>query len=379
MKPPEVELTRLATEKGWIDRVSSLECLREADRCQALGLAKSVDEILLERGFLSQEQLEALRAEIGTALDRPRIGGYEIVRRVGLGGAGSVFEARHVRLGQRVALKVLYPRYARSASMTKRFLREARTLARLSHPHLVHAIDVGRDRDYFFLAMEFVDGENLLQHVTRQGPLSVRDALAVVRSVVQALGALDARGLVHRDVKPSNVLLANRTNGTYDRIKLTDLGLLRSSQRSMEGDTWICGTPHYIAPEQALGDEVDVRTDLYSLGATWFHMLAGRPPFVGSTTKEIVQAHARRQPPSVREFRPEVPTAVARTISRWLSKEPDRRPADADAALAEIDELERSEFPSQVSRRTVSPVGVRRSGARPCGFHRDRMARALEE
>ncbi len=141
MRPSDVELSRLAVAWGWLNQVNSVQCLREADRCQALGLDKGIEEVLLEGGHLTGKQIRQLRGFLGWSLERPRIGGFEILRRIGLGGSGSVFEARHVRLNQRVALKVLYPRYAKNSRMTRLFLREARALARLNHAHLVHAFD----------------------------------------------------------------------------------------------------------------------------------------------------------------------------------------------------------------------------------------------
>ena len=220
MKATDVDLAHLALFRGLISKECHQRSLLEADRYQALGLDKSVEEIFVEAGSLTSDQVRSLRNELGLALKCPRIGDYEILRRVGLGGMGTVYEARHVRLKQRIALKVLFPRLARDPERAERFLLEARTLAKLNHPHLVHAIDAGQDGEYFYLAMEFIDGENLLQVLAREGPLKPPRTLEIVRAVCGALGALEEKGLVHRDVKPANILV-----GPEGIVKLADLGL----------------------------------------------------------------------------------------------------------------------------------------------------------
>ena len=149
MKATDADFARVALAKGLISRERHDLVLAEADRLQALGLEKSVDEILVERGDITSEHARSLREALGWSVTRPRIGGYEIIRRVGIGGMGTVFEARHVRLNQRIALKVLFPRLSKDPRLTERFLREARALAKLDHQHLVHAIDAGQDGEYF--------------------------------------------------------------------------------------------------------------------------------------------------------------------------------------------------------------------------------------
>ena len=336
MKATDVDLARLALSRGWI----SVEChdlsLAEADRYQALGLDKSVVDVLVEQGSLTADQVRALRDELGLSIKRPRIGDYEIVRRIGLGGMGSVFEARHVRLKQRIALKLLQPRHARDPVLSARFLKEARMLARLNHPHLVHAIDAGKDGEYYYLAMEYVEGENLLQILAREGPLKPLRALEVVRDVCTALTALEEKGLVHRDVKPSNMLV-----GLDGVVKLADFGLLKAVDE-VEGpkERSVCGTPHYISPEQVLRKEdIDIRSDLYSLGASWYHLLAGRPPFVAKTTREILDAHVKVPPPRLRRRRRDIPHAMEETVLRWLSKDRDLRPQSSWNALEDLRKL----------------------------------------
>jgi tRNA A-37 threonylcarbamoyl transferase component Bud32 len=336
VKATDIEMARLALARGLISQDDADRALAEADRHQALGLEKSVDDVLVERGKLTAEDVRALRESLGWTLKRPRIGDYEVLRRVGLGGMGSVFEARHVRLKQRIALKVLFPRLASDPEIAERFLKEARALARLSHPHLVHAIDAGRDGEYYYLAMELIEGENLFQVLARSGPMEPLAALDVVRAVAGALAALEEKGLIHRDVKPANILL-----GPKKTVKLADLGLFKTAGGS-EGarEALLCGTPHYISPEQVVRrDDLDARSDLYSLAVTWYHMVAGRPPFVGRNTTEILMAHLEREPIPPSRLRARIPAGMERVILRWLAKDREERPASARAAIDELDRL----------------------------------------
>jgi serine/threonine-protein kinase len=361
MKATDIEMARLALARGLISQEDADRALADADRHQALGLEKSVDEVLLERAKLTPEDIRALREGLGWTLRRPRIGDYEVIRRVGLGGMGSVFEARHVRLKQRIALKVLFPRLASDPEIAGRFLEEARALARLSHPHLVHAIDAGRDGEYYYLAMELIEGENLLQVLARNGPMEPAAALEVVGAVAGALAALEEKGLIHRDVKPANILL-----GPKKTVKLADLGLFKRAHGPDGGrDGLLCGTPHYISPEQVLRrEDLDARSDIYSLGVTWYHMVAGRPPFVGRNTTEILMAHLEKEPVPPSRLRARVSPGTEKAILHWLAKDREDRPPSARAALEEVNRLSASLERGRVMkaiRRAVSRAGALRS------------------
>jgi serine/threonine-protein kinase len=375
VKATDLEFARLALSRGWIHVSSHDAALREADRCQALGLDKSVEDVLLDEGSLSAKQVRSIREELGLALSRPRIGNYEILRRVGMGGMGTVFEATHLRLKQRVALKVLLSRLSRDPALSERFLLEARTLARLKHPHLVHAIDAGLDGDTRYLAMEFVDGENVLQALGREGPMEIRRALGIVLAVCKALVTLEEEGLVHRDVKPANILL-----GTDGSVKLGDLGLLKTPLETLNArEPIVCGTPHYVSPEQVRREEsIDSRSDIYSLGATWYQMLTQKPLFPRRTTAEVLRAHLSEAPLPPSLLRRGIPRKIERVLLGWLAKDRNARPRSALAALEELRDCERCLEPigrrlaglflgrarhgagGRVSRRADSRAGTRR-------------------
>ncbi|MGQ9592670.1 MAG: serine/threonine-protein kinase, partial [Planctomycetota bacterium] len=351
VKETDAELARLALARGWISAEAFERVLAAAERARAVGLEKPVDEILADEGLLSEKRLRELKEELGWALRRSRIGDYEVIRRIGIGGTGTVFEARHVRLNVPVALKVLYPRFARRPELARRFLEEARNLASLSHPNLVHALDFGADGEYCYLATEYVEGMDLRQKLLSGGPLGLRSALRIVRDVSRALEFLSSRGLVHRDVKPANILL-----GEAGPAKLADAGLVRAVGELAGGERFAGGTPHYMAPEQVVrGGSVDARSDIYALGATWYHTVAGRPPFAEFANEALLRAHVERRPPPPSSFRRGVPAALDRAVLRWLSKDPADRPASPAKALREIEELERELDP--LARRIAAALG----------------------
>ena len=353
----DVDFVRLAGERGWLSASVEEAIVTEADRLQAMGLEKGVDDLLLERRLLSAAQVRELRAELGWSVRQPRVGGYEIVRRIGAGGTGSVFEARHVRLDRRVALKVLFPRLASQPAFRKRFAREALGLARLNHPNLIHVLDAGHDDRYAYLALEFVEGENAAQILARRGRLPWREAIAIALPVCRGLKAMEEKRLLHCDVKPANILLDD--SGT---VKLVDLGLLAPVDRVDGAEAFLCGSPHYMAPEQILRrSHIDIRSDLYSLGVTWYQLLTGQPPFVSESTRDVLRAHVDQAPP-LENFSADTPSVVRNCVVSWLSKSPDDRPADCSRAIEVLEGLLRA-----------SPAG--RNGVGGDGSVRDDPAR----
>ncbi len=234
-------------------------------------------------------------------LRRPKLlGDYELAKKLGQGGMGTVYEARHAKLKRIVALKVLSKSRLANAEAVARFEREMEAVGRLDHPNIVRAMDAREVDGIHFLVMEYVDGLDLAQIVRRMGALSIADACEVVRQAAQGLQCSHENGLVHRDIKPSNLMLAS--SGV---VKILDLGLAQVQQAESTGGQitgvdQVMGTPDYISPEQALQSRsVDIRTDIYSLGATLYHLLAGRPPFSGSkydTPMKRVCAHPRGGP-----------------------------------------------------------------------------------
>ena len=275
-------------------------------------------------------------------------GRYSLERELGRGGMGVVYLAREVRLDRPVAIKLLPPELAAQDRLRDRFLREARTAARLSHPYIVpiHAVDeVGH---FVFYVMAYVDGETLAQRVAARGPLAAADATRIMREVAWALAYAHAQGVVHRDVKPANILLERGT----ERAMVTDFGIARathSSGETMAGE--LLGTPEYMSPEQASGEQVDGRSDLYALGAVGYFALTGKPPFTAPTTQAVLAQQITKPAPSVAANAVDVPGSLARVIDQCLEKDVERRPPTGEA-LADA-------LTPSLEQRAEVPVPVR--------------------
>src|SRR5881296_2522443 len=271
-----------------------------------------------------------MTASIGTeflALQELLAGRYSIERELGRGGMGIVLLARDVALDRPVAIKLLPPHLATRPDERDRFLQEARTAAGLAHPNIVPIHLVEAHGDLVFFVMGFVDGETLRDRVERAGPLPPRLATKLLQEVAWALGAAHQRGVIHRDVKPDNIMIERAT----ERAVVTDFGIaLGRRAGAAESGGSVTGTARYMSPEQACGEPVDARSDLYSLGATFFYALTGRAPFEGTTLPAILAKQVTEPAPLVQVVRPEVPAKLAAVIDRCLEKLPAKRFQTAD-------------------------------------------------
>jgi eukaryotic-like serine/threonine-protein kinase len=258
------------------------------------------------------------------------IGGrYELKHVVGTGGMSTVYCAFDTLLERNVALKILHEQYGDDAEYVERFRREARAVAQLSHPHIVTVIDRGEEEGRQFIVFELVDGDNLKELVERGGPLPVRRAVELGLEVGRALAFAHAQGLVHRDVKPQNVLLDGD-----GRAKVTDFGIVRSLDAVGHTQTGtVLGTSHYIAPEQARGERVDAQTDVYSFGVVLYELLAGEVPYPGDGFLSVAMKHVNDPVPSVLDRRPDTPIRLATLIERCMAKDSADRPASMEEVV----------------------------------------------
>ena len=270
------------------------------------------------------------------ALQTALAGRYSLQRELGRGGMGIVFLAHEVALDRPVALKLLPSEFANREDVRRRFLQEARTAAKLSHPHIVPIFAVDEIDGFVFYAMALIDGETLGERVRARGPLSDADATRLMREIGWALAYAHLQGVVHRDVKPDNILLERGTG----RALITDFGIAQVGDVSgagseagsePEGTNQVLGTAELMSPEQAKGAPVDARSDLYSLGALGFYAVSGRFPFEGSSASVVMAKHVTEPAPPVASVAPQVSASLARVIDRCLRKEPDARFADGGA------------------------------------------------
>ncbi|WP_406840204.1 serine/threonine-protein kinase [Streptomyces sp. AHU1] len=285
-----------------------------------------------------------------------RIAGYRIEREIGRGGMAVVYQAKDLRLDRTVALKLLAPELARNDTFRGRFTHESRVAAAIDHPHIVPVFEAGETDGVLYIAMRYVAGRDLRHLLDREGPLTVTVAARIGIQVASALDAAHDHGLVHRDVKPGNILVAQGTDSDHpEHVYLTDFGLTKKSL-SLTGFTSVgqfVGTLDYVAPEQISGKPVDGRCDVYSLACVVYEMMAGRPPFRRDDDMALLWAHQYDQPPALSAVRPGIPDAVDAVLAKALSKSPDDR---YDSCLAFVSAL-------RIAARGAATGGGTRPGA----------------
>jgi serine/threonine-protein kinase len=259
---------------------------------------------------------------------------YRLDAMIGAGGMSTVYRAFDTVLERPVAIKLMHREFASDEGQLERFRREARAVAQLSHPHIVGIIDAGEDRSRPYIVFEHVEGETLKDRIRRHGRLSIDEAVAYAIEIARALGAAHARGIVHRDVKPQNVLIDPEGSA-----KVTDFGIARSAdEEGLTADGRVLGTTDYVSPEQALGHEVNGQSDIYSLGVVLYEMLTGDVPFHGESQVSVAMKHVREDLPDVQARRPDVSASLAAVLDRMTDKDLGRRYPDAGVLVADLEE-----------------------------------------
>ena len=294
-------------------------------------------------------------ALVGMSEDSPTVfgGRYELHRRLARGGMADVFVARDQLLGRPVAVKVLFPEYATDPKFVERFRREAQAAANLNHPNIVAIYDWGEELGTYYIVMEYVEGQSLAQILRRDGNLTVEQVTRVALDVAAALGFAHDGGVVHRDVKPGNVLVSPK-----GEMKVADFGIATALSANADANLTqtgaVMGTATYFSPEQAQGHKVDHRSDLYSLGVLMYEMLVGQPPFTGETPVSIAYKHVQESVVPVTEHGVDLPPALAAITMKLLSKNPDNRYPSAEALLADLDRFRQGGAVGGI----VPPAGV---------------------
>ena len=280
-----------------------------------------------------------------------RIAEFDLLELIGRGGMGAVFKAFDRKLERLVALKVMAPSLLADPNSSKRFLREARSAAGISHPNAVAVHSVGENRGLPYLVMEFVEGESLHELLQRTPRLPLDASLAIVEQLAKALAAAHKTGVIHRDVKPANVLIESDTKA----IKLTDFGLARTAGNSLTSTGLLMGTPGFLAPEQLTSADVDHRVDLFSLGSVLYLLCAGKVPFDGPSAHAIMTKISQEEPTPIQELEPTLPPAIADLVGQLLQKNPEHRPESASQVAALIGAF-RSSAANQVDTQPATPI-----------------------
>jgi serine/threonine protein kinase len=291
-------------------------------------------------------------------------GKYQVVRVLGTGGMGTVYQAMQPAMNRMVALKLIRPEMVTKPDALARFHKEMMVTARIEHPNTIRVYDFGDDNGQLYLAMELLDGVSLRQVINSDKQLELARLIRIGKQVAHALGAIHARGIVHRDLKPDNVMLLD-SFGERDFVKVLDFGIAKvlDEQVRLTATGKPIGTPTYMAPEQAMGRAVDPRTDLYALGVMLYHMASGRVPFAAALTGTMLLAHAHEIPTPIQTVAPHLPPALATLIMQLLEKDPDARPASAAEVAARLDRLGANRAGSSTPWLVVLAAALVLSGA----------------
>ena len=358
---PECRLTFDISPKEFVHNLQDSGLLSDDELAkQNELLTRSPDAQTGIRGLIDAQVLTEFQAEavVGRHFERLRAGNYDILSKLGAGGMGAVYKARHRRMKRIVAVKLLSTEIAGQESFVQRFQREVETIAQLAHPNIVMAYDADEAEVGHFLVMEYVDGRDLASEVQQRGPLAVSAAVDYIAQAAAGLELAHSKGIVHRDIKPANLMLT--TDGI---IKVADLGLARLTGLNADTETnnfsitqagGILGTVDYMPPEQAIDSTtIDQRADIYSLGCTFYFLLTGKPPYGSTSLMGLMLQHREGKIPDLRAERPEVPLALVAAFERMVAKKVADRPADMTEVIRLLEALK-----PQVKGLTDRPVSA---------------------
>jgi serine/threonine-protein kinase len=341
---------RLALEQGLCtdeELKHSLLELELRDESEPIMLA----ELMVELGYITESQAQRLRGRIKeTKPEAYQIPGYKILGKLGKGAMAVVYKAKQISLDRVVAIKVLPKRFSENPEYVKRFYQEGRAAAKLNHNNIVQAIDVGEAGGYHYFVMEYVEGKTLYEDLSAGRVFSEQEALDIVIQIAQALKHAHSMGLIHRDIKPKNIMI--NQEGV---VKLADMGLARETTdieaaQSEAGKAY--GTPYYIAPEQIRGEiDIDGRADIYGLGATFYHLVTGRVPFMADEPAEVMRKHLREELVPPDHINTSLSAGVSEVIELMMAKRRDNRYSNADELLADLEAIREGQSPLRAHQR----------------------------
>lgn len=306
--------------------------------------ARTLADMLLENEFLTQRQLQRIRSEFEARKSSQRIPGYRIMRKLGSGAMATVFLAKQLSLDRGVAIKVLPKKFSSNVKFIERFYKEGRAAAKLNHPNIVAAYDVGQAGDHHYFVMEYIDGPTIYDRLVKDKRMSESEATRIVIGTAKALQHAHARGFIHRDIKPKNIML-----NSQGVVKLADLGLARAmsdkeAAKAEAGRAY--GTPYYISPEQIRGEiKIGPQADIYGLGATFYHMVTGRVPFEGKNPSAVMHQHLKAELTPPDHVNPKLSPGCAQVIEMMMAKDPAERYQNATDLLHDLELISQGQPP----------------------------------
>lgn len=346
----DTQISRLAVERQYATEQEVKAAAEQQKRLASSGTVRPLADVMVDLGFLTRTQLGRLLGANDDSGGRPaqQIPGYQIQKKVGAGAMAVVYKGRQLSLDRTVAIKILPKRMSKNAEFVERFYREGRAAAQLNHNNIVQAIDVGEAGGFHYFVMEFVEGCTVYDELAQGNIYQEKEAIAIIQQIAKALMHAHERGFIHRDVKPKNIML------TKDRVaKLADMGLARETtdlEAAMAEAGRAYGTPYYISPEQIRGEvDIDPRADLYSLGATFYHMVTGRVPFEGATPSAVMHKHLKEPVTPPDHLNTRLTAGCGAMIEKLLAKNREERYPSARELLEDLDLLARGESPRYVS------------------------------
>lgn len=346
----------LAVEKHLCTRAEVQECLDVMANLARQDKPHSLADALVAQGYITRSQVQRISSVIEESRPTHRIPGFQILEKLGAGAMATVFKARQLSLDRIVAIKVLPKRLSENSEYVERFYKEGRAAARLNHNNIVQAIDVGESGGYHYFVMEYVEGKTVYDDLA-DGPYAEKDALSIVTQIAGALQHAHERGLIHRDVKPKNIMLTR--NGV---AKLADMGLAREADDKAAAEMEAgraYGTPYYISPEQIRGElDIDYRADIYSLGATFYHMVTGKVPFEAPTPSAVMHKHLKQQLVPPDHLNSSLSMGAAEVIEVMMAKDRSGRYQDVKVLLEDIEAVRKGEPPLQAHEKFDASVLV---------------------
>lgn len=335
---------KIVVDQGLATPEEVQACLEMARQSSTEGNSKSLPLLLVENDYITHRQLERLRLQAEQEKSRQQVPGYKVIAPLGAGAMATVYKAKQLSLDRLVAIKVLPKKFINNPQFVERFYAEGKAAAQLNHPNIVQAFDVGQAGDYHYFVMEYVEGRTVYDDIVKHKRYSEADAIIIIIQVAEALQHAHSKGLIHRDVKPKNIMISKE-----GVAKLADMGLARamSDKEAAEAEAGKAfGTPYYISPEQIRGEvNIGPPSDIYSLGATLYHMVTGAVPFDGKNPSAVMHKHLKETPQPPDHVNPKLSAGVSEVIEKMMSKNPKERYANCNDLLIDLRAVRNKQTP----------------------------------